>query len=174
MTEEILDYAEGRQSLELKAFPLGIFLRELQEFIVVEFGDSIRVGLDVQYDGAFFGDRHKLWRVLYNIAKNAAEAMIEADGDGREKKLTISCWRDGAWLKVSLADTGPGIPAAIRNSLFQPFVTSGKSYGTGLGLSIAQSIVEAHKGKITVSSEAGQGAVFTICLPLQEPAEAAG
>ena len=167
MTQEILDYAEGKQSLEVAAFSIESFLQDVQQFIAAEFSDDIEVHLNVENTGAISGDRQKLWRALYNIAKNAAEAMSNDNNGDRKGILTISCRRSGSWIEFILSDTGPGIPPEIRDNLFQPFITSGKAHGTGLGLSIAQSIVEAHRGEIFVASEVGQGATFTVRLPVE-------
>ena len=167
MTQEILDHAEGKQALEVAAFSIESFLQDVQQFIAAEFSDDIEVHLNVENTGTIFGDRQKLWRALYNIAKNAAEAMSDDNNGDRKGILTISCLWSGSWIELILSDTGPGIPPEIRDNLFQPFVTSGKAHGTGLGLSIAQSIVEAHRGEIFVASEVGQGATFTVRLPAE-------
>jgi len=66
-----------------------------------------------------------------------------------------------------VADTGPGIPAALREQVFQPFFSS-KEEGTGLGLAIARRIVEEHGGWITATSREGGGAQFSITLPAKE------
>jgi signal transduction histidine kinase len=167
MTQEILDYAEGKQSLEVADFSIESFLQDVQQFIAAEFSDDIEVRLNVENAGVVFGDRQKLWRVLYNIAKNAAEAMSDDNNGDGKGILTISCRRSGPWIEFILSDTGPGVPSEIRDSLFQPFVTCGKTHGTGLGLSIAHSIVEAHRGEVFVESEEGQGATFTVRLPAE-------
>jgi two-component system, LuxR family, sensor kinase FixL len=62
-------------------------------------------------------------------------------------------------ILISVADTGPGLDAKVREKLFQPFVTT-KSNGLGVGLSICRSIIEAHGGQMTVSDNPGGGAVF--------------
>jgi signal transduction histidine kinase len=71
---------------------------------------------------------------------------------------------------VSVADTGPGIPADALPSIFQRFYRvpgmEGRAVGTGLGLAITQQIVEAHGGEISVSSEEGHGTTFTFTLPV--------
>jgi signal transduction histidine kinase len=68
---------------------------------------------------------------------------------------------------IRVADTGPGIPLAVRQRIFEPFFTTkGVGSGTGLGLSITYSIVEKHGGKIAVDCPASGGTVFTIDLPL--------
>jgi signal transduction histidine kinase len=65
-------------------------------------------------------------------------------------------------------DNGPGIPPEILDRVFEPFVTHGKSHGTGLGMSIVKSIVEAHKGVVTLESTQGKGTKVTIAVPKVE------
>jgi signal transduction histidine kinase len=62
-------------------------------------------------------------------------------------------------------DNGPGIPVEIRDRLFEPFATYGKTGGTGLGLAIVKNVVTAHRGKITFETQAGQGTEFLIQIP---------
>jgi CheY-like chemotaxis protein len=69
-------------------------------------------------------------------------------------------------VRISLEDTGPGIPADVLPKIFDPFVTTKGSAGTGLGLSISYGIIREHGGQITADSPPGHGAVFTIDLPV--------
>jgi signal transduction histidine kinase len=73
----------------------------------------------------------------------------------------------GDSVKLTVADTGKGIPQALRERIFDPFFTTreGGAGSSGLGLSITHSIVEAHHGKIIVDSAEGQGSTFTVVLP---------
>ena len=74
--------------------------------------------------------------------------------------------RDGAWVVVAVKDNGPGIAASDLPRVFERFFTTrGEKRGTGLGLALTRALVEAHGGTVAVSSEAGQGAVFTIRWP---------
>jgi signal transduction histidine kinase len=73
---------------------------------------------------------------------------------------------------LRVADDGPGIPAELRERLFDPFVT-GRVGGSGLGLAIVQRAVQAHRGMIFVESQSGRGSTFTILLPEQGSREAA-
>ena len=73
--------------------------------------------------------------------------------------------QDGGNVRVDVTDDGPGIPAAIRERLFEPFISHGKQGGTGLGLAIARAIVEAHGGRISLNGTQVRGAHFMILLP---------
>jgi len=68
------------------------------------------------------------------------------------------------WIRVVVADTGPGIPQQILDKIFTPFFTT-KAQGTGLGLAICHKLIQQHRGRINVSSETGKGTIFTIDLP---------
>lgn len=102
-------------------------------------------------------DSEKLKQLLWNLCKNAVEAMPH----GGTLTVRLSSANDQVNLEIS--DTGVGIPAGI--DIFAPFVTT-KSQGTGLGLTVVRQIVAAHEGTITYSSEPGRGTVFRLTLPL--------
>lgn len=105
-------------------------------------------------------DRDHLAQIIINIALNAAQAMPEGG------RLTISARDQGDRVQIILTDTGPGIPADIRQKIFDPFFTT-KSVGrgTGLGLAICHRIVDSYNGSLDVESRPGQGAAFIITLP---------
>jgi signal transduction histidine kinase len=72
---------------------------------------------------------------------------------------------DGQWIRISIQDSGMGIPNEDMNKLFDPFFST-KEGGVGLGLSIAHRIIDQHHGKIEVESTPGEGTLFTIWLPI--------
>lgn len=103
-----------------------------------------------------------------NLIQNAYEAMGDAGGELRVE--TGEAERDGRrGIEVRIADTGPGIPVALREEIFNPFVTTKKT-GTGLGLSIVSKIVDAHHGSIRVEERPGGGTSFIIFLPVEHVA----
>jgi two-component system NtrC family sensor kinase len=109
-------------------------------------------------------DPYQLQQVLVNIVTNAKHAMAESRG---ERRLRVAVPRAGAdRVRVVVSDTGPGIPADILPTIFDPFVTTKGPAGTGLGLSISYGIVREHGGQITVESTVGVGTSFTIELPV--------
>ncbi len=118
-----------------------------------------------------FGDRHGLQQVVLNLVTNAAHAVAENPRE-RPREITVSTWFDGQ-VHLRVADTGPGIPDEIAQSVFTPFFTTKEpGKGTGLGLSITYSIVERHGGQITLEPRSPRGgAAFRVDLP-PAPADA--
>ncbi len=107
------------------------------------------------------GDPAQIQEAIAHIVQNAISAMPE----GGTLKVTLGDVNGDA-LKLSVSDSGKGIPAAMRDRIFDPFFTTKEGAGAiGLGLSISHSIVEAHHGKLLVDSAEGRGATFTIVLP---------
>jgi two-component system NtrC family sensor kinase len=108
-------------------------------------------------------DKDKIKQVFWNLMINASEAMP------RGGTLTISSnlSKDKKYIETSFEDDGVGIPEENINKLFDPFFTT-KGVGTGLGLAVSYGIIKQHQGKIKVKSDAGQGSVFTVLLPLTQ------
>jgi signal transduction histidine kinase len=102
----------------------------------------------------------RLGRVFHNLIHNATEVMLNGG------KIFIRFRMVENEIVTEIEDTGPGIAPEIARTLFQPFATFGKSQGSGLGLSICKKIIEDHRGRIDVRSEAGRGAIFTFVLPM--------
>jgi signal transduction histidine kinase len=104
-------------------------------------------------------DKERIWRVIMNLVNNAKEAL--PSGGKIEIELMVSADK----AEFSIKDNGSGIPEEIRETLFEPFVTKGKTNGTGLGLTIAKRIIEAHHGEISFATQTGQGTTFFVTLP---------
>ncbi|HEX6881591.1 MAG TPA: HAMP domain-containing sensor histidine kinase [Terriglobales bacterium] len=111
-----------------------------------------------EMEGSF--DPRKMERVFFNLALNACEAT--ALGKGR---IVFDIESDGSYFKIRVTDNGTGVPPAIRESLFDPFVSSGKPNGTGLGLAIVSKIVNDHGGEVGVEKTSDAGTVILIRLP---------
>jgi two-component system, NtrC family, sensor histidine kinase HydH len=109
-------------------------------------------------------DRSQLCNVLVNLFLNALDAMPHG---GRLEVSLEACGQTG--VRITVTDTGGGIPAEILPRLFTPFASS-KPTGTGLGLSICRRIIEEHGGRITGGNRVGAGACFAITLPTTGPA----
>jgi signal transduction histidine kinase len=134
---------------------------------------KVKVTTSGPTNGVF--DAKKMERALFNLVLNACEAA--PDGTGA---ITVDIRSSDDSFDVRIADNGPGIPAAIRESLFDPFVSSGKLNGTGLGLAIVSKIIHDHHGSVTVEETSDTGTVFSIKLPrtastvLENPRPVAG
>ena len=172
----------------LKCAPVNI--RALVDEV---FDDTAALGVvtdnQAPEDLTVFGDRTQLYRSLFNLARNAVEAMTPtadaddggaspngagsngADGaDGSSPpveagKITISARRTAAGVEIDIADTGPGVPDHARADLFEPFKGSQKPGGSGLGIAIAAEIVRAHNGDLSLVRSDSDGAVFRMTLP---------
>ncbi len=106
----------------------------------------------------------QLNQVFMNVLSNAIEA-IEDKG-----KIIVSTSISNGSIRISIKDTGTGIPEDIRSRIFEPFFSTKEiGQGTGLGLSICHSIIERHRGSIEVRSEMGTGSEFVIILPIKQP-----
>jgi signal transduction histidine kinase len=108
-------------------------------------------------------------QVMLNMIVNAAHSIGDVvKSAGGKGTITISTSRVGEFIEIGIADTGMGIPEAVRHKIFDPFFTTKEvGRGTGQGLSIARSvIVGKHGGTIAVDSEVGKGTTFLIRLPL--------
>ena len=128
--------------------------------------------LDVRLDALddrLFGDAVQLQQVLMNLVLNAMDAMEQTPP--ADRRLRVVTADGGGSLTLSVVDRGCGIEAAAHTAIFESFVTT-KEKGMGLGLPIVRAIIEAHQGRIAVTSRPGGGANFTITLPRR--LEAAG
>ncbi|MDB9493826.1 response regulator [Spirulina major CS-329] len=114
----------------------------------------------------------RLNQVWMNVLANAIDALRDAQAEISQPAIALKAQViNQDWVQIQITDNGPGIPEQCREQLFDPFFTTkpvGK--GTGLGLSISYSIVvEQHHGRLTCTSQPGQGTTFTIELPIAPP-----
>ena len=116
------------------------------------------VGTSGEMEGVF--DPTKIERAFFNLLLNACEATAHGHG---EIRVEITSSADS--FDVRVIDNGTGIPASIRDNLFDPFVSSGKPNGTGLGLAIVSKILHDHDGSVGVESTSESGTVFLVRLP---------
>jgi signal transduction histidine kinase len=105
-------------------------------------------------------DPEQLYRMVLNLLRNAAEALSSEGGD-----IRVSAERVNGAVTLDIHDTGPGIPDALRDKLFQPFAGSARAGGSGLGLAIARDLARGHGGDITLIATGSEGTHFRISIP---------
>lgn len=128
-----------------------------------EAGVSCR--LDLDRDLRVMADRIQVQQVVFNLARNAVEAMEAAP----QRVLVITTGRRDRQAIIRVQDSGPGLPDEVRSKLFVPFVTT-KGDGLGVGLSICKTIVDAHRGELWAEAPGDSGACFCFTLPLADEA----
>lgn len=167
---DLLDFARERP-LVLTPTPLRELVEEAIALVPaqrIQFANKIAGDLPLASI-----DKEQFRQVLINLTQNAVEAL-EGHGKGR---VTIQAERRDGSFKMTIEDDGPGIPAEVAASIFEPLFTT-KVKGTGLGLAIVAGIVKRHQGTIRVQSRVGHGTTFAIEWPAQlappRPARAAG
>lgn len=174
LLDQVEQFGDKRPPVR-RALNIHDVLERARRSAVVGFGAHMRI-LD-DYDPSLplvLGDADQLLQVVLNLLKNASEAQpmggmirLHSYFEGGLQ------WRDEDGGRVSLPihieviDDGPGLPPAIAENVFDPFV-SGRQNGTGLGLALVSKIVNAHKGWVQVDSRPGQ-TVFRLSLPLARP-----
>ena len=166
----LLSQAEsGRLMLDMAEVDLDTVLLEVYQQARTLAGDKVTVSLSEIDQVHIIGDRDRLKQVLLNLAANA----IQYSPAG--KSVTLGLQRADDRVKLFVQDTGPGISPKDLPHIFDRFFRADRSRkrssssGFGLGLSIADWIVKKHNGRIEVSSEEGQGTLFTVWLPLTQP-----
>lgn len=150
----------ARSELELDTLVLEVFQ---QSKVLAQ--DRIEVRLGQEDQARVMGDRDRLKQVLLNLMSNA----IEYTPAGGAVTLGLACVGD--WARVTVSDTGPGIPQEELPHIFERFYRVDRSRkrtgqgGAGLGLSIAYWITRSHDGRLEVASEVGKGTTFSVWLP---------
>jgi signal transduction histidine kinase len=121
---------------------------------------QVSIKLEAQEDLLSIFDPRKLERVIFNLLLNACEA-----GSGTAAEVSVEVRQTEAVFEIRVKDNGSGVPEAIRNTLFDPFVSFGKPNGTGLGLAIVSKIIQDHAGSASVETSSPEGTVVLVRLP---------
>ena len=160
LTGKLLTFARGG-SPERKPVQVNEIVTETLRMLKGSLGDEVAVEVLLCPDlPPVYADGGGVQQILMNFCVNARDAM---EGRGR---LRISTAWDGAFVRLEVEDSGPGIPEAIRARIFEPFFTTKKESGTGLGLSVVYGLVKNYGGGVSAENAPGGGARFTVRLPL--------
>ncbi len=160
MAAELLEFSRGEAKLHPVRTNALEFLRKFGEMNKAYFE---KTGTDFEFQARADEvdlDEMRLARLLQNLVNNAVDAL-----NGRpDAKVIVRAWVDDGMFHLQVQDNGPGIPAAVQDRLFEPFVTHGKKNGTGLGMSIVRNVATAHGG--TVDFVTGPaGTAFDVRFP---------
>jgi PAS domain S-box-containing protein len=176
LVKQILDFSRESKSEKIPA-NLGPIIKEAIKLIRASLPSTIEIRYFINKDAGIVNiNPTQIHQVLMNLCTNAAHAM-RVNGGILEIRLTREKidssnniedpeLMEGNYVKLTVSDTGHGIPADIINHIFDPyFTTKERGEGTGLGLSVVHGIVKSHGGAVIAKSEYGKGASFHIFLP---------
>ncbi|MGC8925344.1 MAG: ATP-binding protein [Calditerrivibrio sp.] len=167
LANKLLVLSKGGEHMTLVGTDLFSLISETARFVLS--GTNIKYEIK-KTDYLCYGlvDQNLVAQIFHNLLINAKQAMPEGG------EINIGIEIDDSFLihekpsiKITVKDTGPGIPEDVIDNIFQPFFTT-KQHGSGLGLYIVKTIVEKHDGRISVESVRGKGTTFTINLPASD------
>ncbi|GGM00703.1 ATPase [Pseudooceanicola nanhaiensis] len=122
----------------------------------VSFSEDIPATLSLR------ADPEQLYRVLFNLVRNARQAILAS---GEEGEISVAAWEDDEDWTITVTDTGPGLPPKARANLFTPFQGGASKGGSGLGLVISAELIRGHGGQLLLDSTGDEGTRFRILLP---------
>jgi len=156
----LLDFSRSHTS-DYKHADINVLLEKTLSMAWNELKYKTEVNRDFGDLPAVYCNEGKIAQVFLNLLLNASHAIKERGS------ITITTRQAGDYVSIIVADSGVGIPKNIIANVFDPFFTTKNvSEGTGLGLHIVRSVIDAHQGTISVDSQIGEGASFTILLPI--------
>lgn len=162
---QTLKFGQAREPLpQRENLRLHGVAADVLDTFALQGGDRIELQNGVPAALPVDADREQLNRILTNLVRNAVQALDSAGGTGA---ISIGAERQGSVTMIHVADTGPGIPAAIRDKVFTAFQSAARSGGTGLGLAISAELAEAHGGSLKVADTGPDGTTFTLTIPDQ-------
>ena len=167
LIESLLEFSRTRESLHPSYGDIRSALDRAVQGVKAH-PEFQRIRIRISGEGSTEGwfDFKKLERALLNLLLNACE-MVPAESG----KIDIQLRRKGESLEIRIEDNGPGIAEAVRDRLFEPFVSHGKENGTGMGLTVVQKILQDHGGDVAVEHTSASGTTFRINIPLNPSVE---
>ena len=176
LVKQILTFARQSDE-EIKPMKAKFIVKEALDFLRSSIPTTIQINQNIVSDSIIMGNPTQLHQVIMNLCTNAVYAMEDEGGllevsmgdvrFDKFKSIRGQNLKPGDYIKLSVSDTGKGIPSEVVDLIFEPyFTTKTPGEGTGLGLALVHSIVESYGGKVEVKSESGKGTSFTIYIPI--------
>ncbi len=168
LNEYILDILEfsKEDTIEKSTVNIKSLLEQiLEEYEISHADHNVKYIILDSIDQTANIDKNQIRRVIKNLINNATDALEKSDTN--EPQISLSTTHENNQISITVSDNGPGIPEDIHETLFEAFVTKGKSSGTGLGLAISKKFVDLHEGEISFNSSTS-GTTFKVSLPLNE------
>ena len=184
LVRQILAFSRQSEN-EYGPMQAGIILKEVSKLLRPSLPTTIQINLEVTADQkTILGDPTQIHQIVMNLCTNAAHAMESNGGllelilenvqiDGNMTDPDVVDLPQGNYVKLTVRDTGTGMPEHVKERIFEPFFTTKEKYkGTGMGLAVVHGIVISHHGHITVDSRPGKGTTFGVYLPVAEQSQA--
>jgi signal transduction histidine kinase/CheY-like chemotaxis protein len=176
LIRQILTFSR-RDEHEISSVQIGLIVKEASKLIRATLPATIKIRRHICSNSLVLSDPTQLYQIVMNLCANSAYAMqsgggelgisltdVEVDSNFVDHDPPLT---PGPYIRLSVSDTGPGIPKKYMDRIFEPFFTTKKNGdGTGMGLSMVHEIVRKNKGIVNVYSEPGKGATFSIYLPI--------
>jgi PAS domain S-box-containing protein len=160
LTKQLLTFAKGGSPVKTQLL-LNKIVEETVAFSLT--GSNCRAEFLLESRWPVEADPAQISQVIQNLVLNAKEAMSEG---GVIRVAVEDIWSPESrrFVRTSIQDSGPGVPATLQGRIFDPYFTT-KESGNGLGLAVVHSVVEKHGGRVTVQSADGPGSIFAVYLP---------
>lgn len=173
ITRALLPFSRA-DAVRRELVPVAEVVETVRRMTATEVSARARFEVHVEPGLIVSGDRTQLAQLLTNLITNAAQSLDNTAPDAQQRnRIRITATRDGDAVLIAVADTGRGIPEAVRSRIFQPFFTTkSREAGTGLGLSLCLDLAQQHGGDLTFTSDVGVGTTFLLSLPAAETAPA--
>jgi len=166
IVDNLLDFSRPKKSRNTVADLNSVVLRSFKLVQNMIHVCNVDARMDLAEDlPPVLIDEEQIVEVLINLMTNS----LQASSPGAGLTLTTSCRPEKDSLRITVEDTGKGIPQELLDHVFDPFFTTKGNSGTGLGLFVSYGIVKNHQGSLKVSSKEGVGTCFTIDLPVYNP-----
>ncbi|MEN8135985.1 MAG: cache domain-containing protein [Thermodesulfobacteriota bacterium] len=169
LTQQLLTFAKGGTPVR-QVTSLADVIKDSADFVL--HGGTVICRYNIPKDLWLVDiDKDQIYRVVQNIVLNASHSMpsggcinISCENIDTSGKDDLPLPRDSKFVKITISDSGIGMPANVLDKIFDPYFTT-KQEGSGLGLAVTHSIISKHEGHISAESVPGQGATFMIYLP---------